>query len=202
MSYAQDARPMSEPAHEFAGRKDGHRFDVVSGRLQQLVTLVLLLNPQLALGLYAQQEPTLERGSHIEIVSERLPGGIAVGWLETLTKDTLTFVDSSGTTAVALQDIGQLMVNVGRDKSSINTATLLGAMLGAVVATLTAPESYECTSSLAFDGECAHEVPPELVGALLGAGAFRMLATFTAAERWKNVRLDRLLYSVSAQDRP
>ena len=153
-------------------------------------------------GLFAQQEPTLERGSHIEIVSERLPGGIAVGWLETLSRDTLAFIDSTGTTAVALQDIGQLRVNVGRDKSSINVATLMGAMLGVIVATLTAPESYECLSSLAYEGECGQEVPTELVGAVLGAGAFRMLATFTADERWVSVRLDRLIYSASTPSLP
>jgi hypothetical protein len=154
------------------------------------------------MGLWAQQEPTLKRGSRIEIVSERLADGVAVGRLETLTKDTLTFANSSGTTAVALSDIGQIRVNVGRDKSSINVATLMGAVLGTTAAILTAPASHECLSSLAYEGECGEEVPGELVGALLGAGAFRMLATFTTDERWVSVRLDRLIYFVRAQDRP
>ena len=156
--------------------------------------LAVSLSTQTAASLTAQQ-PRLERGSQIEIVSERLDGGISVGWLETLTKDTLTFVDSTGTTALALEDIGQLRVNVGRDKASINVATLMGAMLGALVATMTKPESHECLSSLAFEGECGEEVPSELVGTLLGAGAFRLLATLTADERWMSVPLDRLIYS-------
>jgi hypothetical protein len=112
----------------------------------------------------------------------------------TLTKDTLTFVDTSAVTAVALEDIGQLRVNVGRDKASINTATLVGAILGAAIAPLTTPESYECLSSLAREGDCGHEVPSELVGALIGAGGLRMLARFALAERWVNVNLDRLIY--------
>ena len=154
------------------------------------------------MGLLAQHEPTLKRGSQIEIVSERLADGIAVGRLETLTKDTLTFANSSGTTALALLDIGQIRVNVGRSKSSLNVATLMGAMLGTTAAILTAPESHKCLSSLAYQGECSEEVPGELVGALLGAGAFRILAVLTTEEGWVSVRLDRLIYFVRAQDRP
>ena len=143
----------------------------------------------------------LERGSQIEIVSERFAGGIAVGWLETLSKDTLTFVDSTGTTAVALEDIGQLRVNMGRDKASINTATLLGAMVGAVFGPLMSPGSYECRHGLAGEDECGELVPTEVVGALFGAGGFRMLARFTANERWVSVRLETLLYSARAPSR-
>ena len=157
---------------------------------------LFMLVPLMSRGVFAQPEPVLSRGSHIEIVSERLPGGISVGWLETLTKDTLSFVDSTGTTEVALTDIGQLRVNVGRDESSLNIATLFGAILGAAISPLLRPESFECRHGLAGDDECGDEVPKEVVGALFGAGAFRVLAKFTTKERWANVRLDRLLYSV------
>ena len=156
----------------------------------------------MSIGLWAQPEPVLKRGSQIEIVSERLADGIAVGRLETLTKDTLAFANSLGTTALALSDIGQIRVNVGRSKSSLNVATLMGAMLGTTAAILTAPASHECLSSLAYEGECSEEVPTELVGALLGAGTFRVLATLTTDEGWANVRLDRLIYFVRSQDRP
>ena len=171
-------------------------------RRLRLPILVLLLLPPVAQQLVAQREPTLKRGSRIEIVSECLPEGIASGWLEAISRDSLTFNDSNGTAVVALEDIGQLRVNVGRDPASINTATLMGAMLGAAVATVTASENYECTSSLAFEGDCGEEVPSELVGALLGAGAFRMLATFTTDERWVSVRLDRLIYSENTKPIP
>lgn len=149
------------------------------------------VNP--ALG--AQQEPLLEPGSHIEIVSHRLAGGIGVGWLVTLTADTLTYVDTVTVTAVALEDIGQLRVNVGRDKATMNGATLFGAMLGAALAPVVSTEGRHCRLGLRGENECGHEVPLELVGALLGAGVLRMLSRVTLDERWVNVRLDRLLYS-------
>jgi hypothetical protein len=164
--------------------------------IQHARTFILLfpfaLNASLTLN--AQEEPTLERGSLIEVVSERLPDGIAVGRLETLTRDTLSFVDSAGTTAVALEDIGQLRVNIGRDAGSMNAATLLGAMLGAIVGTLSKPNDYECLSSLASEADCGEEVPSELVGALIGAGVFRLLARTSLEERWAHVNLDRLIY--------
>ncbi len=178
------------------------RFDCVSRRIPLHLFWLFVLTPQLSAGLCAQQEPTLERGSQIELVSERLPGGVAVGWLETLTKDTLTFVNSLGLTAVPLEEVGQLRVNIGRDKSSINTVTLMGAIVGAVFAPLMSPESYECRYGLVGEDECGEMVPTEVVGALFGAAGFRMLAKFTTPERWVNVSLDRLLYSVSAPNRP
>ncbi len=164
--------------------------------LRSLRALALFLTLVLPTGesLSAQQEPALEPGSQIEVVSERLSGGIGVGRLVTLTRDTLTFVDSMGTSAVALEDIGQLRVNVGRDNTAINIATLTGAVLGAAIAPLTNPESYECESSLVAEDECDQEVPIVLVGALLGAGVVRILAKFALDERWVNVNLDRLIY--------
>jgi hypothetical protein len=144
--------------------------------------------------LSAQSNPTLKRGSQIEIVSERLPDGIAAGWLVTLTKDTLTFYDSTGNNAVALEDIGQLRVNIGRDGGSLNMATLVGGMLGAVVGNMMKPEDYECLSSLASEADCGEEVPSELVGAVIGAGTLRLFARFTLEERWAHVNLDQLIY--------
>ena len=151
--------------------------------------------------LQAQREPTLERGSQIEIVSELLPDGIAVGWLQTLTRDTLTFSDSTGIRALPLESIGQLRVNVGRDAGSANAATVMGAMMGALVGNLTKPEDYECLSSLASEADCGSEVPEELVGALLGAGVFRLFARFSLEERWMNVNLDRLIYRPEGESR-
>ena len=158
------------------------------------LALVVLLASWPRLVLSAQREPTLERGAEIEIVSERLPGGIGVGWLVTLTRDTLTYIDTIAVTSVALEDIGQLRVNVGRDGGSINAATVLGGMVGALVGMMSKPKSHECISSLASEADCGEEIPSELVGAVLGAGVFRLFARFTSEERWVNVNLDRLLY--------
>jgi hypothetical protein len=163
------------------------------------VFLPLVLQPSGSL--VAQREPTLERGSHIEIVSENLPDGIGVGWLVTFTRDTLTFIDSTGTTALALEDIGQLRVDVGRDNASMNTATVAGALLGALVGTLTKPADYECLSTLASEADCGEEVPSELVGAVIGAGVLRLVARFALEERWENVRLDRLIYRTGNEPR-
>lgn len=147
-----------------------------------------------SVSLSAQREPALQAGAQIEVVSEQLPGGIGVGRLVTLTRDTLTYVDSAGTSAVALEDIGQLRVNVGRDNAAINIATLTGAVIGAAIAPLTNPENHECESSLAPEGACDQEVPIVVVGALLGAGVSRILARIAFDERWVNVNLDRLIY--------
>jgi hypothetical protein len=67
-------------------------------------------------------------------------------------------------------------------------------MLGALIGTMTKPADYECLSSLASETDCGEEIPSELVGALIGGGAFRMLARFTLEERWVNVNLSRLIY--------
>jgi len=144
--------------------------------------------------LSARQEPTLERGSHIEIVSERLAGGIVVGWLQTLTKDTLTYVDTLAVNSLALEDIGQLRVNVGRDLGETAVLTVMGGMLGAMVGAVTKPADYECISSLASEADCGAEVPAELVGAGIGAGLFSLFSRFALEERWVNVNLDRLIY--------
>ena len=149
--------------------------------------------------LSAEQDPHLKRGSQIEIVSERLPDGIAAGWLVTLTRDSLSFMDSTGTTAVALVDIGQLRVNIGRDGGSLNMATLVGGMLGALIGNMTKPDDYECLSSLASEADCGEEVPSELVGAVIGAGSLRLLARFLLEERWAHVNLDRLIYGTEGE---
>jgi hypothetical protein len=151
--------------------------------------------------LYSQQEPTLKRGSQIEIVSERLPDGVAAGWLVALTKDTLTFYDSTGTSSVPLEEVGQLRVNVGRDAGSLNVATLMGGILGAAVGNMTKPEDYECQSSLASESDCGEEVPSELVGAIIGAGSLRLLARLFLEERWVHVNLDRLIYRTEGESR-
>lgn len=179
----------------------GSRFHSVSRRSIRSLTVLFSLWLHASGNLHARQEPTLARGSQIEIVSERLPDGIAAGWLQTLTRDTLTFIDSTGTTAIALEDIGQLRVNVGRDKGSTNAATLAGAMLGGLVGNMTKPEDYECLSNLATEADCAEEVPSELVGAVIGAGALRLIARFALEERWENVRLDRLIYRTENEPR-
>ena len=175
------------------------RFLAVSGKsfVTSILSLTLVFLASSAVD--AQQDPTLERGSVIEIVSDRLPDGIAVGWLVTLTRDSLSFKDSTGTTAVALEDIGQLRVNVGRDAASMNIATVMGVMLGALVGTTTKPEDYECLSSLASEVDCGEEVPSELVGAVIGGGVFRLLARFTLEERWMHVNLDRLIYETERE---
>ena len=165
----------------------------MSARFRPASILLLTLAFHAASTLHAQREPTLELGSYIEIVSEKLPGGIGVGWLRSLTKDTLTYVDTIAVTSLALKDIGQLRVNVGRDKASTNVATVAGAMLGILIGTTTKPKDYECLSSLAAETDCGSEVPAELVGALGGAGVLRLLSRFTLEERWVNVNLDRLL---------
>ena len=166
---------------------------------------LILSVPSVSTGLWAQQDPVLERGSQIEIVSERLAGGIADGWLETLTKDSLTFVNSSGTTAVALEDIGQLRVNIGRDGAALNAATVAGALLGVGLAPIVSPESFNCRygiqSDLRGDDECDQEVPKEVVGAIAGAFGLRMLMLVGLGERWMNVRLDHLIYVVRDPER-
>lgn len=121
--------------------------------------------------------------------------------MQTLTRDTLTFSDSTGIRAVPLESLGQLRVNVGRDAGSTNAATVMGAMMGALVGNLTKPEDYECLSSLASEADCGSEVPEELVGALLGAGVFRLFARFSLEERWMNVNLDRLIYPPEGEPR-
>lgn len=170
-------------------------------RFQSVPALVLRFPPMLptvllmaAGSLHAQPEPTLERGSFIEIVSECLNGGIGVGWLRTFTKDSLTYIDSVSVTTIALEDIGQLRVNVGRDGGTLNAATVAGAVLGAAIGAMAKPESHECLSSLASEADCGEEVPAELVGAVIGGGLLRLLARSSLKERWVNVNLNRLIY--------
>ena len=150
---------------------------------------------------HAQNEPVLDRGSRIEIVSERLPGGIGAGWLRTLTKDSLTYIDSVAVTTVALEDIGQLRVNVGRDGGAMNAATVAGAFLGAMVGAMARPDNHECLSDLASEADCGEEVPAELVGGLIGAGMLRLFARTTLEERWVHVNLDRLIYRLESESR-
>ena len=186
----------------FANLPSRSRSGVAVSRISHPLIWLFLLAPQQNAYLWALQEPLLERGSHIEIVSHRLPSGIGVGWLATLTADPLTYVDTATVTAVALENIGQLRVNIGRDKAAMNAATLFGAILGAALAPVVSPGSRNCRLGLRGEDECGHEVPVEVVGALFGAGGVRMLTRTALDERWVNVRLDRLLYSVNAHDRP
>lgn len=178
------------------------RFPAVALRNFRYLTWLLLSVSQLDAGLCAQREPLLTRGSHIEIVSEKLPDGIGVGWLISLSADTLTFVDTVAVTAVALEDIGQLRVNIGRDRAAMNVATLTGALLGAALASVASSQSFNCRFGLLSEDECGREVPTEVVGGLMGAGGLRMLSRFALDERWVNIRLDRLLYSVCAVQPP
>lgn len=176
-----------------ATRGSRSRFNFVPFRSIRPLLCALLVAVLESTAICAQREPVLKRESHIEVVSRRLPGGIGVGWLVELTADSLTFVDTTAERTLALADIGQLRVNIGRDRAAMNIATMAGAVFGAFLEDVISPESRECRYELEGSDECSHEVPPKLVAALFGAGGFRMLTRYTLDDRWVNVNLQRLL---------
>jgi len=168
--------------------------------------LLCILHTHLSVGLLpslsAQSDPPLRPGSHIEIVSAEIPSGIGVGYLMSLSRDSLTYSDTVAVRTISLESIGQLRVNIGRDKASLNMVTLLGALMGATLGPMLFSESGDCDSAFRRSDDCGSELPTALVDGLLTAGVMRVIAGFGLEERWVNVRMDRLLYGEGRANQP
>jgi len=83
----------------------------------------------------AQDQPKLRPGALVEVVSLQLEEGFARGRIHLLTPDTLSLlVESVSQLDLALHQIAQLRVNVGKDLRIVFGASAAGALLGALLA--------------------------------------------------------------------
>jgi len=128
------------------------------------------------------------------VVSLQLEEGFARGRIHLLTPDTLSlFVGSAGQLDLALQQVAQLRVNVGKDRRIVFGAAAAGALLGALLAPGITPEDPRCKSGFSDVVDCGKEVADWLIGLVAGGGATARLTHAILPQRWAHVRLDLLL---------
>ena len=128
------------------------------------------------------------------MVSLELEQGVARGRLRFLTPDTLSLlVDSAGQFDLALDQIAQLRVDVGKDLNIVIGAAATGALLGAFLAPMIASEDPLCESGFRDVVDCGQEVTDWLIGLAAGGAAAAHLTYSILPRRWVHVRLDLLL---------
>lgn len=172
---------------------------------QYLVSLAVALGLLIPTPSKGQERVSLHRGDRIEVVSQALPEGIAVGWLTYINKDSVSFIDSLGvdTVTLPLELIGQIRKNIGRDGTATNVITIMGGLVTAGLATVFTEDDPRCRFGTIDQSECGSEVPIPLVGLLLGGGVSRLLTRSVLEERWVRVPLDPWLEAArAARERP
>ena len=139
----------------------------------------------------------------MEVVSLQLKEGFARGRIHLLNPDTLSLlVDSVGQLDLALNQIAQLRVNVGKDLTVVLGAAAGGALLGAVLAPMIASKDPLCESGFDDVVDCGQEVPDWLIGLAAGGAGAAKLTYAVLPRRWVHVRLDLLLARLTSSRVP